>query len=434
MAENTRSEIAHLYRRAGFGANSGELDAAVARGYEATVSQLLQLNGADPAADAVAPPTFTNVNQTTPNTVAARQALNQQLRREGIALVSWWLKRMAVANNPLREKLTFLWHGHFATAISKVKLAGLMYRQNQLFRTMGLGDFETLVQAVSKDPAMLVWLDSNSNQKGHPNENFARELIELFTLGIGNYTEDDVKEAARCFTGWAHDRRTDAFVFVAGRHDDGPKTFLGQTGNFGGEDVIRMVTHSAASAQWVTSRLWSHLAYPVAPDDPLVKDLARAYAKDLDVTGLLRTIFLHPGFLSAQARQGLVKQPVEYVIGAVRSFGGKGENPALLGLLTQLGQIPFDPPSVGGWPQNTYWLTTATALSRLNFAAAVAAAAPAAVLAPLEGASASDRPAALAHLLGIDGWSQQTASALAKAPTTRALVTLGLIAPEYVLN
>jgi uncharacterized protein (DUF1800 family) len=129
-----------------------------------------------------------------------------------------------------------------------------------------------------------------------------------------------------------------------------------------------------------------------------------------------------------------VKQPVEYVIGAVRSFGGRGENPALLGLLTQLGQVPFDPPSVGGWPQNTYWLTTATALSRLNFAAAVAAAAPAAALVSIEGATPSDRPAALAHLLSIDGWSRQTASALAKAPTTRELVTLGLVAPEYVLN
>ena len=445
MGDVSRSRMAHLYRRAGFGARPEELDAAVSAGYEATVEHLLTLSAtaADPGADAVPVPSFTTADQAygaysakgagggAAGTALTRQALNRQLRQEGLSLVSWWLRRMVATTNPLREKLTFLWHGHFATAIDKVRLAGLMYRQNQVLRTMGGGNFEALVQAVAKDPAMLVWLDSNTNKAGHPNENFARELMELFTLGIGNYTEDDVKEAARCFTGWTYDRHADAFVFRAGQHDDGVKTYLGQVGDFGGDDVVRIATHQPASATWVVSRLWSHLAYPVAPDDPLVKQLASSYARDLDVTKLLRAILLHPQFVSDTARQGLVKQPVEYVVGALRAFVGTGENPALIGLLAQLGQVPFEPPNVGGWPQNTYWLTTATSLARLGFATAVAAAAD---LSFLDAASPADRPAVLAHRLGIDGWSRPTGAALARAATSRELVILGLAAPEYVLN
>jgi uncharacterized protein (DUF1800 family) len=457
-----RSELAHLYRRAGFGATPAELDAALARGYPATVEHLLDLGRPDPAADGIPVPAFTSFQaattpSTTPTTKPAakattsttthdRQALNRQLHQEGVALASWWLQRMVASQNPLREKLTLLWHGHFATAIQKVKLAGLMYRQNQLFRSLGGGNFEALTQAVAKDPAMLLWLDSNTNRSGHPNENFARELMELFTLGIGNYTETDVKEAARCFTGWTYSRQTDGFAFQARRHDDGSKQVLGVSGNLGGEDVIRLVTNTPVSAAWITSRLFSHLAYPVAPSDSVVRELTSAYAGNLDITALLRAIFLHPAFLSPAARQGLVKQPIEYVVGVLRAFSGSGStttsptnpanptnlanlanpaNPKLLATLTQLGQVPFDPPNVGGWPQNGYWLTTATELARLNFAAAVA------VRVNLEGIGDAD---ALAKHLSIDGWSPQTRRVLNAAATPQQRVALALTAPEYVLN
>src|SRR5579871_1766889 len=428
-----RSELAHLYRRAGFGATPAELDAAVVRGYRATVEHLLDLGAADPAADAIPVPTFTSVQQALAGagataSASSRQAVNRQLRQEDSQLVSWWLQRMVAAQNPLREKLTLLWHGHFATAVQKVRLAGLMHRQNELLRTMGGGNFESLTQAVAKDPAMLLWLDSNTNRRGHPNENFARELMELFTLGLGNYTETDVKEGARCFTGWTYNRQADGFLFRPRLHDSGVKQFLGVTGNLDGEDVIRIVTHTPASAAWITSRLVSHLAYPVEPTDSIVRDLAPAYARDLDITNLLRAIFLHPAFVSAQARQGLVKQPVEYVVGTLRAFGGTGANPALLATLTQLGQVPFDPPNVGGWPQNSYWLTTATELARLNFASAVGAVA---ARANLEGI---DDPDGLAHRLCIDGWTDHTRQALEAATTTQQRITLALTAPEYVLN
>ena len=423
-----RSQLAHLYRRAGFGATPAELDAAAGQGYAATVDRLLEPDAPDPAADAIPVPTFTAAIGITGTTAATRQALNRQLRQEDLALASWWLQRMVATQNPLREKLTLIWHGHFATAIQKVRLPGLMYRQNQLFRTEGGGNFEAFAQAVAKDPAMLLWLDSNTNRAGHANENFARELMELFTLGIGNYTETDVKEGARCFTGWTYDRQADGFVFRPRQHDSGVKQFLGVAGNLGGEDVIRLVAHAPASAAWITSRLFSHLAYPVAPTDPVVRELAGSYAKDLDITNLLRAIFLHPAFVSPTARQGLVKQPVEYVVGTIRAFGGSAANPALLTNLSQLGQVPFNPPNVGGWPQNSYWLTTATELARLNFAAAVGAVA---ARTKLDGI---DDPDALADRLSIDGWSDHSRQVLRTATTPQQLVTLALTAPEYVLN
>jgi uncharacterized protein (DUF1800 family) len=337
---------------------------------------------------------------------------------------------MVASTNPLREKLTLLWHGHFATSIEKVKRPELMHRQNQLFRTLGAGSFEPLVQSVAKDASMLIWLDSNTNKVGHPNENFARELMELFTLGIGNYTEDDVKEAARCFTGWTL-APTGAFALRPLQHDDGIKTVLGVAGRFGGEDVVRVLVRSPASSRWIVSRLWSHLAYPVEPNDAVVAELASGYAADLDVRKLLRSIFLHAQFGSEQARTGLVKQPVEYVVGALRALG-TGSDPKTLDVLQQLGQVPFAPPSVGGWPQNAYWLSTAASLARLRFAIELANAADLREVAALP---EPQRPDGVARLLSIASWSPPTEAVLRRAAgDPRQLVALALTSPEYVVN
>src|SRR5438445_11871397 len=228
-----RDRIAHLYRRAGFGASSRELDEAVGRGYEATVERLVALAGTDAGADSIPAPTFASEAAGATRDLAARQAVQQRRQEELRQLQQWWMSRLVASTNPLREKLTLLWHGHFATSVEKVKRPEFMYGQNHLFRTQGAGSFERLSQSVAKDPAMLIWLDSNTNKVGHPNENFARELMELFTLGLGNYTEDDVKEAARCFTGWALSPNG-AFVSRPQQHDDGVKTVRGATGRFGG--------------------------------------------------------------------------------------------------------------------------------------------------------------------------------------------------------
>jgi len=312
-----------------------------------------------------------------------------------------------------------------------VQRVDLMAAQNRLFRDMAQGRFDTLALAVARDPAMMIWLDTITDVAAHPNENFARECMELFTLGIGNYSEGDVKEAARAFTGWKFDRLTGAFRLVARQHDDGTKTVLGQTGNWGGEDVVRILTHSPASARFVAARLWSHFAYPVTPSDAVVGDLAPGFAADLDIGGLVRRMLLHPAFRSAAAKTGLVKQPVEWLVGAARVLAVPIGDTRFVAALRGLGQQPFAPPNVGGWPQNEYWVTTASMLSRLRIAAAMVAAAPESTFSSLTG---GDRVAAVAHLLSIDAWSTGTEAALRQAgDDPRLLVTAALVSPEFTL-
>jgi uncharacterized protein (DUF1800 family) len=441
----TRADVALLLRRAGFAATGAEVDAAADAGYAATVDAVMAAlaPGADAAADAIAVPDLSVAAAPGKDApVAQRQAYNQQLRQQAAALVQWWVDRMIVAQRPAAEKLAWFWHGHFATSLDKVKVAALMYRQNQIFRQDGAGDFTSLTGAVAQDPAMLRWLDADTNVAAHPNENFARELMELFTLGIGNYSETDVKEAARTFTGWSFDRATLAFAERPRLHDRGTKTILGQSGAFDGLDTIRHITGTDASARFVAARVWSRYARPVDPADPIVTDLAAAWGPSRGVDLLLRSVFTHPQFATDATRTGLVKQPVEWAVGAVRAFGLAPTAPlagkvtvgtATTHVLAALGQTPFRPPSVGGWPAQAAWLNTAADQLKLSFAQALAAPA----LATPAGqalVAATDRPAQLAWLLGLDGWRPATAAALgqvARDPAT--LVTFALTSPDFSL-
>ncbi|MGH9300674.1 MAG: DUF1800 domain-containing protein, partial [Acidimicrobiales bacterium] len=361
---DTRSDIAHLYRRAGFGALPSELDAAEAQGYQAAVAFLLHppsptgspTGPPDPTFAAAFPPPRSARSRA--SSQAERLALAHQLAQDRLALGTWWMDRMTSGSDPLAEKMTLYWHGHFATSIQKVRYPVLMFHQNQIFRSMGLGSFATLTQTVAKNPAMLIWLDAGSDHISHPNENFSRELMELFTLGLGNYTEDDVRQAARCFTGWQIDRSTGGFTLPPAQHDNGTKTFLGHTANLSGEDVISIVTQAPAGQRFVAARMWSHFAYPITPTDKIVDDLIGAYGANLDLSALMQAVFTHPQFLSDQARSGLIKQPVEWVVGAQRALRTTLGIPATEATLAALGQVPFAPPNVGGWPQNGYWLST----------------------------------------------------------------------------
>lgn len=462
------SDIAHLYRRAGFGVSPAQLDAAVTAGYSATVNALLDGGGAapDPTGDRVTLPAFTPYQRVTgkhgsPAALAAAKAQGRALHAELAPLQAWWLNRMIVTSTPLREKMTLLWHGHFATAISKVRFPHLMYLQNQVFRTAGMGSFADLTQAVAKGGAMMIWLDTEKDKKAHPNENFSRELMELFTLGIGNYSQSDVEEGARCFTGWTYDLATDQWVLQPRQHDDGVKTFLGRTGDLSGEDAIATILAQPASARFVAAKLWGHLAYPIPSSDPIVTRLVSAYTPAMNITDLLRGVFNHPAFLSPMAKGGLVKQPVEYVVGAARALGldadanrldpatglppatstpagdaapaPTGAHPSLALAATALAQTPFDPTNVGGWPQNAYWLNTSTALARSRIAEYLAASAD---LSTIEAAPVSQRVAAVSQMLGMaDGWVPNTAAALAKVATDpKSLVALALNSPDYILN
>jgi uncharacterized protein (DUF1800 family) len=344
---------------------------------------------------------------------------------------------MVASTNPLQEKLTFLLHGHFPTAVSKVRFPIYMSRQNQLFRTMGGGEFDALTQAVATDPAMLIWLDAASDKASDPNENFARELMERFTMGIGTYSELDVRAAAFCFTGWGIDPTTHEYAIRPRLHSSSPQSFLGQSGVTSGQQVIDIVTHSPASARYVPTALWSHLAYPVSTNDQVISDLAAGYGRDLNVGNLLQSIFEHPQFATTRAVSGLIKQPTEYVVGALRAFRVSPADMApmsafLQATLAGLGQVLFDPPSVGGWSQNDYWLSTAAALSRWSFANTLARQVD---ISAVSDAPMASRVEAMAEVLSIPGWSKPTATVLSRsASNPETLVTLALVSPEYVSN
>jgi hypothetical protein len=362
-----RKWSAHLYRRAGFGAGREDLDEAERLGPEGTLDLLLR---GRPEAQEIAE-TLMDVGRI----AAASDEGGAQLR-------GWWLYGMLQGGHPLREKMTLFWHNHFATSLAKVLDPELMFRQNGLLREHALGRFGPMLQAISKDPAMLVWLDSNTNIKGRPNENYARELMELFSLGVGHYTEGDIREAARAFTGWRVDGA--GFAFDARLHDGGPKTFLGQTGAWDGGDVVRIVLVQPAAARFLVRKLYRFLVSEKAePPDSLLEPLCEGFRRsDYDIAGLLRTILASRHFYSSHAFRQRVKGPVEYVLGAVQSVyrryaeGDADYRPlpqqVLVARIEAMGQSLFAPPNVKGWPGGTTWLNTSTMLERDNFAEALA--------------------------------------------------------------
>jgi uncharacterized protein (DUF1800 family) len=431
---SARSLLAHLYRRAGFGATPHELDAAEKLGFSGSVAHLLSgLSAPDPAGDALKLPRLT------PLAEANIPGFHYDDYAEFIKLSTWWLDRMIVTDTPLREKLVLLLHEQFPTSYAKVGYADLMYNQNKIFRTLGAGSFETLTQAVAKDPAMLIWLDIGEDHRAHPNENFGRELMERFTMGVGNYTQADVIAASRAFTGWTLDYTTGDFFFNEYDHDFGEKIFLGRRGRWNGTDIINFATHTGVSARWVVSRLWSWLSYPVTPQNGVVKELAKGYAKDLNITNLLEAILNHPGFVSKAAMGGLVKQPIEYVVGTLRLLGlrtaafNEGE---LVWILQSLGQQPFVPPNVGGWGYNKYWLSTAASSAQLGFAWTVASYADLAAVADLNG-NPDAQVNAVQEMLAIESLSAETTAALRQMARTggpEPLFVLALVSPEYLVN
>jgi uncharacterized protein (DUF1800 family) len=356
----------HLYRRAAFGGNLSELRRAVAAGPAATIDLLLK--GEPKAASLSQAVTETGWSTVKRNDIAALRA--------------WWVYWMLNGRHPLREKLTLFWHNHFATSFAKVNSVPLMYKQNVLLRQHALGKFEPFLQAMSKDPAMLFWLDSNSNIKGRANENYARELMELFSLGVGNYTEKDIREAARAFTGWG--TNGDSYEFNPYFHDTGTKTVLGQAGNFNGDDVVRIVLKQPVAARFLVRKLYrDFLSEQHDPPDSLIEPLADSFRKsDYDIAHLMRTMLSSRHFFSGYAFRQRIKNPVEYVLGSVRAVypdypPGDTNHPGmpipmLVSRIDAMGQPLFAPPNVKGWRGGEAWLTTSTMLARQNFAQAVA--------------------------------------------------------------
>jgi uncharacterized protein (DUF1800 family) len=353
-----RSRIAHLLRRAGFGASKAELDAAVNGGFDATLDRLLHPVDAQDDAE----PLVANIN--VPN-----RRLDEAQR--------WWLVRMRYTSRPLVEKMALFWHGHFTTAISKVSNGNmqLMRQLTQSFRDQGMGNFRDLLLNVSRDSTMSIWLDGRFNHKDAPNENYGRELLELFTMGIGNYTEADVKAAASAFTGWTFGNHHE-FIFDASDHDDGPKTFLGRTGNFNGDDVIDILAGHPATARHLTTKL-ARFFVSDPPDDRLVTELAQTYLDSgYEIRPVLRALFKSEAFSRPAAYHALIKSPAEFVAGTLRTLDAHTDGTGLPAIMSALGQELFNPPNVAGWPGGTAWIATNTMLARHNMANAVASGTP----------------------------------------------------------
>lgn len=344
----------------------------------------------------------------------------------------WWLRRMLAVERPFTERLTLAWHGIFATALEKVLRAPLMLAQNTTQRTLGVGDFRTLALAMLTDVAMIVWLDNETNTKAAPNENLAREFMELFTLGHGSgYSEHDVREGARALSGWTVDLVAGTSSLDPARHDDGVKTVLGVTGRLDHVGFADAVLARPASAPFVLGRLWNQLVSDAGMDDATRAVAVHAYGPDRDIATGVAAMLTSTGFDRAVGTR--VVGPVEWAVGvarAVRAPAGDTTERTLAHAVQALGQLPFHPPSVGGWPAGQAWLSSATVDARWRWGGAVVALGDVDTVASAAPASRLD---AAAHLLGVAGWSDRSATALKPfAARPPDLVTAAAMTPEYL--
>ncbi len=364
-------EARHLLVRTGFAPTQAQVQAITGQSAERAVNDILaRAKGARPLSP---PPGFVALPPPIPysllKTQDERQAARQQQLREGLELKTWWMREMIESTAPLQERMTLFWHNHFATSQQKVVRSHAMWNQHQLLRQHALGNFSTLLHAVAKDPAMLVYLDGANSRKEAPNENFAREVMELFTIGEGGgYTEADIKEAARAFTGWSVERDDFSFKFRPAFHDNTNKTLLGKTGNFDGDAALDVMLAQPAAARFVTTKLWKEFVSP-KPDEQTVAVVAQRFrASQYDTTTVLRELLLSDAFWAEANRGSLIKSPVDLVVGTVRQFGFSYTDAMPFVLKSaQLGQNLLMPPNVKGWPGYTDWINATSLLERKRF-------------------------------------------------------------------
>jgi uncharacterized protein (DUF1800 family) len=355
----TLAKVAHLYRRAAFGATWDELQAGLKDGPEKTIDRLIQGSPVDNRFDA---DTSNYLRDT------ARRA------NDGDLASAWWLQQMCFSADPFREKITLFWHNHFATSQAKVQSVDYMLGQYDLLRQHALGQFDEMLQGISKDPAMLVWLDTIQSKKGKPNENYARELMELFSLGIGNYTEKDIREAAKAFTGW--EIANGKYRFNTKQHDVTTKTVFGKSDNFNGDGIVKLCLEHPACAKFIISKLYRYLISETDVIDPkLIEPLVTSFRQDYHIGKLVETMIRSNLFFSESAYRQRIQSPVEYGVGLVRAmeadFGAANNTVNLAETMQSLGQHLFFPPSVKGWDGGPAWLNAQTLLARQNFALAV---------------------------------------------------------------
>ena len=352
-------DIKHLLRRAEFTARPNRISALTPLTIAQAVDNVLDTaqNGATPL-----PPNLANIE-------------DEGSWEDYVNAYNWWVDSMVSRPRPILEKMTLFWHGHFVSSVDDVYVVH-MIQQNQLYRDYALGNFLTLTQKMALEPAMLLYLSNAVNYKKSPNENFARELLELFTLGVGNYTQDDVFAAARAWTGHNYNWELEAYVFNPKQHDTGLKTFFGTTKNWDGPDIINEILRDNAgkrliAAKYIAKKLWEFFAYP-GPAQVIVDDLANEFiANNLEIKPLLRALFNRSEFYTTAAKQGLVRTPTDFVVDILYRTGLKADDLGLSWSMGYTGQQLFSPPNVAGWKSNSYWINTSSLSGRAGIARSV---------------------------------------------------------------
>jgi uncharacterized protein (DUF1800 family) len=430
--ETDRLEIARLYHRFGFGPRPGEFKAALANGLSATKTALLSVPAVDSGAAQVAEPNIKNLGTRPDQKTSALIEFNIALRQQIKDLPLWWLDRMTLSDHALTERMTWFWHGHWATAIGKLNHAYPMYLQNQTLRKYALGNFGEMTSAMLNDGALQFWLDGGENTAKSPNENLARELMELFTLGVNRYTETDVRELSRALTGYQIERSSGKVTFNAKRYDSNVKTILGSSTNFNGTSATAHLIAQKDNAKFISERFWFRF---ISSQSELPSD--NSLEKSFETREISKLVAaLTDSQILSNPNYSIVKAPVEWFVGVARYLKltpSALKTPAqLLAYLDKLAQVPFNPPNVGGWPTDESWLSSASAQSRIQFAAWLIKQAD---LSALTAIAPNKRIVWLQDELGILAFSSRTRLALDGVKGTPAqLLQLAICSPEYVVS
>lgn len=425
-------EIARLYHRFSLGPKPGDFARAVKQGLMATREELLNQPAVDHGANSVAEPKLTDLGPFPPSGTSAQVDFQKEMQRQRQVLALWWLDRMAVSDHGLTERMTWFWHGHWATSIGKVEYALPMYLQNKTLRTNALGNFGTMSREMVLDGALQYWLDGGNNTLAAPNENLAREFMELFTLGVGRYLETDVKTVARALTGYRVVRSSGVVTFNTKSHDPATLTFLGTTGTYDAVKVSDYLVSRDDNAKFIAERIWYRFisdSQPL-PDGNLIQSSFAAR----DISSAIKSAATSGPISDPQ--YSMVKSPLEWFIAVCRTLRitpSKLTKPEqALNFLDKLGQIPFVPPNVGGWPAGEAWLNAASAQYRLQFAQYLLSQGD---LSPLTNVSKSHRYPALGDLLGVPEWSFRSERVLREVrndPTRMFLMAVN--SPEYLVS
>jgi uncharacterized protein (DUF1800 family) len=425
-------EISRLFHRFAFGPRPGEYAKALTAGVAATRANLLTVPAVDAGLSKVVEPEITdlgprpkpNTKEIVPFAIAMRYQSQQML--------VWWLDRMALADNGLTEKMTWFWHGHWATSIQKINYPLPMFKQNQTLRANALGNFATMIKAMINDGALQLWLDGQDNTVKAPNENLGRELMELFTLGVGRYTEDDVKNISRALTGYQVSRSNGTVTINQNRRDKNPVTLLGTTAVFTGDSLADFLVGRQDSAKFIAERLWYR--FISSTEDMPANFVAQSAFSNRDISAAVTAMAGDSAM--RDEKYAMVKSPVEWFIAACRALEltpSALKTPAqMINHLEKLGQVPFSPPNVGGWPAGEAWLSSATAQYRIAFATWLVKQSDLRVLKSL---TPAQRMLQSADWLGVAEWSPRTKAALRDAQADPAqFALLALCSPEYIVS